>query len=58
LTSDVIEVAYVESYFPITNLEWTSGDGMLEMFKAMAVFTPIVKSDHSGKSGIVHATGS
>lgn len=57
LTTDVIELAYVEAYFPITNLEWTSGDGMLEMFKAMAVFTPIVKSDHSGRSGIVHATG-
>lgn len=57
LSTEVIQLAYVESYFPITTLEWMSGDGMLGMFKAMAVEVPIVKSAYGGKSGVVHATG-
>jgi len=57
LTSDVIEIATVNGYFPIINLEWASGDGMLNMFKAMAAGVPIVKSAYGGKSGVVHATG-
>lgn len=57
LTRDVVELAYVPQYFPATNLEWMSGDGMANMFKVMAVFAPIVKADYAGRSGIVHITG-
>jgi uncharacterized linocin/CFP29 family protein len=57
LSPDVVEVAYVPGYFPITNLEWTSGDGMLNNFKVLSVMTVIVKSDYNGRSGIVLATG-
>lgn len=57
LSEEVIELAYVEEYWPIMNLEWTSGDGMQLMFKAMTVMTPLVKSANGGKSGVVHITG-
>lgn len=57
LSKDVVELAYVQQYWPITNLEWTSGDGMQSNFKVMTVFAPMVKSDYNGRSGIFHATG-
>lgn len=57
LSSDVVQVATLPGFFPITNREWTTGDGMLLSFKAMAVYTPIVKAAYGGKSGIAHATG-
>lgn len=56
LSEEVIEIAYVESYWPVTNLEWTSGDGMQLMFKVMTVMTPLIKSGFGAKSGIVHVT--
>lgn len=58
LSRDVIELAYVDAYYPVVNMEWTSGDGMVTSYKVMSVVTPIVKSEYSGKSGIVHCTGS
>jgi len=57
LTSDVLEWRPVTGYSPITTLEWASGDGMLGEFKVMAAGVPIIKSDHAGQSGVVHATG-
>jgi len=57
LSKDVVELAYVQQYWPITNLEWTSGDGMQSNFKVMTVFAPMVKSDYAGRSGVFHATG-
>lgn len=57
MSPEVVELAFVEQYWPITNLEWTSGDGMATNFKVLTVFAPIVKSDYSGRSGIVHVTG-
>lgn len=57
LSDEVVQIATVPGFYPITNREWTTGDGMLNSFKAMSVMTPIVKSDYSGKSGIVLATG-
>lgn len=57
LSRDVVELAYVQQYWPITNLEWTSGDGMQSNFKVMTVFAPMVKSDYSGRSGVFHCTG-
>lgn len=56
LTRDVVELAYVDMYWPVTNLEWTSGDSLLHRFKVMTVFAPIVKAAANGRSGIVHAT--
>lgn len=56
LSREVVELAIVPGYFPVVNMEWSSGDGMVTSFKVMSVATPIVKSEHSGKSGIVHAT--
>lgn len=57
LVADVIQIARVDAFWPITNLEWASGDGMLNEFKALTVFTPMVKSAYGGNSGVVHATG-
>lgn len=57
LSRDVVELAYVQQYWPITNLEWTSGDGMASNFKVMTVFAPLVKSDYAGRSGVFHCTG-
>ncbi len=57
LSTEVVQIGFVPSYWPITNLEWSSGDGMALMFKVLSAFTIIVKSDYSGKSGIAHATG-
>lgn len=57
LSREVVELRNVQQYWPVSNLEWMSGDGMLNNFKVMSVFTPVVKSDYSGNSGIVHATG-
>ena len=54
MTPNVVEWA---EHMGITVVEWMSGDGMTAHFKVMAVATPKVKSDHSGGSGIVHATG-
>lgn len=56
LSAEVVELAYVSQYWPITNIEWQSGDMMLNQFKVMTVFTPIVKSTHAGRSGIVLAS--
>lgn len=57
LSRDVIELAYVDEYWPMTNREWASGDGMVTHYKIMSVVTPIVKATYGGKRGIVHATG-
>jgi uncharacterized linocin/CFP29 family protein len=54
MTSDVVDWA---EHMGITVVEWMSNDGMIGFFKVMAVATPRVKSDYSGKSGIVVFTG-
>ncbi|RMG89174.1 MAG: DUF2184 domain-containing protein [Chloroflexi bacterium] len=54
MTRDVVDWAYSQD---ITLLEWMSPDGLVGMFKVLAVATPRVKAEYSGKSGIVHATG-
>lgn len=38
----------------VTNLEWTSGDGMLNYFKALSISVPRVKATYGSKSGIAH----
>lgn len=56
LTRDVIELAYVDEFWPISNREWSSGDGMVTHYKVMSVMTPIVKATYGLRSGVVHAT--
>lgn len=38
----------------VTNLEWMSGDGMVNYFKSVAVAVPRVKATYGTKSGIAH----
>lgn len=56
MTRDVIDWAYVPGFENPILVEWTSGDGMTNNFRVMAVGAPRVKSHYDGKSGIVHAT--
>ncbi len=57
LSKDVIELAYVDEYWPLTNREWSNGDSTVTHYKVMSVVTPIVKATYGGRSGIVHSTG-
>jgi hypothetical protein len=54
---EVVDLAIVPGFFPLNNLEWTTGDGMMNMFKAVAIAVPRIKSRYGGKSGIVHVSG-
>lgn len=54
MTGDVVDWA---EHLAITVVEWMSADGMNNFFKVMAVAAPRVKSDYSGRSGIVLAAG-
>lgn len=57
LTSDVIDWAYIPGFMP-SNVEWQSGDGMINHFKVMSVGVPRIKTPQgTGKTGIAHATG-
>lgn len=51
---DVVELGIAED---VQMIEWQSGSGMTSHFKVMAAMTPEIKSDRTGQSGIVHATG-
>lgn len=51
---DVVDWA---EHMDVSVVEWMSGSGLVSFFKVLAVATPRVKSDYSGRSGIVHATG-
>lgn len=70
MDSNVVDLAYVPGYgfgipegdtpYPvtgITNIEWMSGDGMVNYFKSLTIAVPRVKSEYSGKCGVVHYTG-
>ena len=58
LTPDVVDVAGIGvDGTMVNNLEWTSLDGLVTHFKAIAVFAPRVKSKYDGKSGVIVATG-
>ena len=56
MTRNVVDVAEVPG-FQLLNLEWTSGDEMTGHFRILTVAVPRIKSEYSGRSGIVHATG-
>lgn len=51
LTSDVVDLAIAQD---INTVQWNTQGGMTEHFKVMAIWTPRVKSDYDGRSGIVH----
>lgn len=51
LTRDVIDLAKAQD---VTTVQWEVEGGMQVRFKTYAVWAPRIKSDFSGKSGIVH----
>lgn len=51
---DVIDLGIAQD---ITTIEWQSLGGMMFHFKVMNALVPRVKSDHAGRSGIVHLSG-
>lgn len=53
-STDVVELAVAED---VQTVEWQSGSGMTNHYKVMAAMAPEVKSDSSGQSGVVHASG-
>jgi uncharacterized linocin/CFP29 family protein len=54
MTSEYMQLAEAMS---IQVREWTSGDGLVSMFKVMAIGTPMIKARYGNQTGIVHATG-
>ena len=42
---------------PITNREWTSGDGQALFYAVLSAASPRLKNDVDGNTGIAHATG-
>lgn len=53
LTSDVIRIV---QGMGIQNVQWQSDGGFVNKFKTMTIQVPQIRSDQSGKTGIVHAT--
>ena len=53
-TEDVLQLAVASD---IQNVEWENYGGWEITMKVMSSMTPIVKSDDSGQSGVVNATG-
>jgi hypothetical protein len=51
LTPDVVQLGIGQDIVPV---EWEEMGGLLERTRIMAAITPIVKSDSSNGSGIVH----
>lgn len=51
MTADVVDMAIAQD---VTTVQWDVDGGMVKRFKVMAVWVPRVKSDHDGKSGVVH----
>lgn len=51
MTSDVVQL--IDGIQP-TVVQWESQGGMVQNFKVMAIMLPRIKSDKSGKCGIVH----
>lgn len=54
MSQDVVELAVAED---TQLIEWQSGSGMTNHFKAMSAMAPEIKSDAEAQSGIVHTTG-
>ncbi len=51
MTSDVVRLV---NGMPLQNVEWATEGGMVTKYKAMTIQVPQIRSDQSGRSGIVH----
>lgn len=51
MTKDVVDMAIAQD---VNTVQWEVDGGMQVRFKTMAVWAPRIKSDYSGKSGVVH----
>lgn len=51
MTSDVVRLV---QGMDVTNVQWKSGDGMLNKFKVMTIQVPQIRSDQNKRTGIVH----
>ena len=49
------EVVRIVRGMALTNLQWSTEGGMVHKFKVMTIQVPQIRSDHNGKTGIVHA---
>jgi len=54
LSRDVVDLAIAQD---ITVVQWNMMGGMVEHFKVLGAMAPRIKSDATGKCGIVHFTG-
>lgn len=54
MVRDVVDLAVAQD---VTTVQWDSLGGMMVHFKVLSALAPRVKSDHSGRSGIVYYTG-
>ncbi len=52
------DVAAAINAMPITTVQWDSQGGLRKNFKIMTIQVPLLRSDYSGRCGIVHATTS
>ena len=52
MTKDVVDLAKAQD---VTTVQWEVEGGMQVRFKTYAAWAPRIKSDFSGKSGVVHA---
>jgi len=53
MTSNVVRVV---NGMPLSNVEWKTGDQMVNHFKAMTIQVPQLRRDANGNTGIVHYT--
>ena len=53
VTSDVVEFI---NGMDVTTVQWETQGGMRKNFKVMAIQVPLLRSDYSGKCGILHGT--
>lgn len=53
ITSNVVRIV---QGMGLTNIEWKSGDGFINYYKAMAIEVPQVRSDAKNQSGVYHGT--
>jgi uncharacterized linocin/CFP29 family protein len=51
MTRDVVDLAYAQD---VTTVQWPMFGGFQLRHKTFAIWTPRVKSEYSGKSGVVH----
>ena len=53
VTSNVVRIV---NGMGLSNIQWQTGDGFVNYYKAMAIQVPQVRSDGSGQSGVFHGS--